>query len=485
MKETSRFYSSLGLLIVLNAIIKPLWIFGIDRSVQNAVGTIAYGTYFSLFNLSVVLSFLLDWGLTAFFNRQLASQKENFSEQAGNFLLVKIFFSALYIAVIAGIATFAHIERWDILWCVIFIQVFTSMFLFFRSVITARQWFRTDAFLSVLDKSLMIVICGSLLYFPSSFGKITINSFLIAQMTCTALAMIISFIVVLRRGIVFSSFHIKALNKKLFLSALPFAIVVLLMSVHYRLDGFLLEQIHPNGAHEAGVYAAAYRLLDAANMIGVLLSSFLLPYIARQWSEQKNITDVVLNSRHFLIMFSIIIASICFFLAQWIQNILYHYRSDEAVEVLKWCLPALIGYSLVQIYGTVMSATGHIITFGFLVLAAVLINVVLNLLLIPDIGAKGSCYAALTSEWLCGIGCLVYTKRKLNVNIHFRSLIIYIFTIGSLAGFFYISKDWNINHLFLIAGAGVITFIVMFVTGLLGIKKWISSLVKNKPEINA
>ena len=33
MKETSRFYSSLGLLTVLNAVIKPLWIFGIDHSV--------------------------------------------------------------------------------------------------------------------------------------------------------------------------------------------------------------------------------------------------------------------------------------------------------------------------------------------------------------------------------------------------------------------------------------------------------------------
>ena len=480
MKETSRFYSSLGLLIVLNAIIKPFWIFGIDRSVQNAVGTVAYGTYFSLFNLSVVFSFLLDWGLTAFFNRQLASKKENFSEQAGNFLLIKLVFSGLYAAVIAGVAIFTHIERWDILWSVIFIQVFTSMFLFFRSVITARQWFRTDAFLSVLDKTLMILICGSFLYFPAMFGKINISKFLSAQMICTALAMITAFIILLKRGIIFLSFHISAWNKNLFSSALPFAIIVLLMSVHYRLDGFLLERIHPYGAHEAGVYAAAYRLLDAANMIGVLLSSFLLPYVARQWSEQKNITDVVLNNRHFLIMFSITIASVCFFLAQWIQNVLYHHRSEDAVTVLQWCLPALIGYSLVQIYGTIITATGHIVSFCYIVLGAVLINIILNLLLIPTLGAKGSCYAALASQWSCGIATLIYTKRKLGVNIDFRSVIIYIFTAGLLAGFFYVSKNWNISRLFLIGGAGIITLFVMFATGLLGIRKWISSLRKTQ-----
>ena len=76
MKEISRFYSSLSLLIVLNAIVKPIWIFGIDRQVQNEVGVAAYGTYFSILNLSIVLSFLNDWGLTVFYNRHLAAKNE-------------------------------------------------------------------------------------------------------------------------------------------------------------------------------------------------------------------------------------------------------------------------------------------------------------------------------------------------------------------------------------------------------------------------
>ena len=59
MKEANRFYSSLGLLIILNVIIKPLWIFGIDRQVQNLVGTAVYGNFFSLFNFSIVFSCFL------------------------------------------------------------------------------------------------------------------------------------------------------------------------------------------------------------------------------------------------------------------------------------------------------------------------------------------------------------------------------------------------------------------------------------------
>ncbi|MBK5272121.1 MAG: hypothetical protein JJE22_14020, partial [Bacteroidia bacterium] len=165
-----KFYSSLGLLIILNAIIKPVWIFGIDRQVQNVAGTTAYGSYFSLFNLSIVLSFLLDWGLSTYFNRQLASQKEKFLTSAGSFLLIKLLFVLIYTGIIVLVAAFAGIKEWTILFNIIFIQILTSLFLFFRSIITAQQWFRTDAWLSVLDKTLMILLCGSFLYYPAVFG---------------------------------------------------------------------------------------------------------------------------------------------------------------------------------------------------------------------------------------------------------------------------------------------------------------------------
>lgn len=476
MKDSSRFYSSLGLLIVLNVVIKPLWIFGVDRQVQNAVGTAAYGTYFSLFNLSIVFSFLLDWGLTTFFNRQLASQKENFIDKAGSFLFIKLLFALVYMAIIFLAAWIAGIKRWDILLSIVLIQVFTSLFLFFRGIITAQQWFSTDAWLSVLDKTLMILLCGSLLYYPAVFGAMTIHKFLFTQTACTVLAMLCALGILFRRGVGFSVSSKSVLNKQLFTAALPFAIIVLLMSLHYRLDGFLLERIHPNGAYEAGVYAAAYRLLDAANMIGYLFASFLLPYIAKQWSEKKDIQAVILTSRHFLIMFSVTVVSAVFFLAPWIQQILYHHNNADAIKVLQYCIPALIGYSLVQIYGTVMTATGQIVSFCYITLMAVVINTVLNLLLIPSLGAKGCCIAALASQLFCGIAAMVYVKQKSGISFHLRSLLIYIFTAAILIGFFYGCKDLLISKWLLLAGAGMITLLLMITTRLFAIRTWIASL---------
>ena len=65
MMAAKPYYRSLSLLIGLNLLVKPLWILGIDRPVQNIVGHEAYGTYFALFNLTLILNILLDMGITA------------------------------------------------------------------------------------------------------------------------------------------------------------------------------------------------------------------------------------------------------------------------------------------------------------------------------------------------------------------------------------------------------------------------------------
>lgn len=480
MKESSRFYSSLGLLVILNLVIKPVWIFAIDRQVQNTVGLQEYGQYFSIFNLSVVLSFLLDWGMTPYFNRQLASQQESFFDKTGYFLLIKLLLVLVYAGIVLTIAYFTGIERWDIVWAVILIQVLTSLFLFFRNIVTAQQWFQTDAWLSVLDKLLMTLLCGSFLFLPYLFGKITIDKFLWTQVACTAVAIVVVVIILLKRSINFSISRVSLpFTKQLFVSALPFAIIVLLMSVHYRIDGFLLERLLPAGSYEAGVYAGAYRLLDAANMIGFLFASFLLPFLARQWNNKAESNAVILSTRHLLMAFSIGFSCIAFFMAPWIQQLLYRHTDANAVEVLQYCIPALIGYSLVSIYGTVMTATGHIKSFCVITLFSVLLNIGLNLSLIPSIGALGCCIAALVSQTSCGIATMIYVNQKLGVSLHFRSLLTYIFIAILLGSFLYWGDRLAINKLVLFIAVPVITLSVLLLTKLLRPAEWIASLRKS------
>ncbi len=478
MQKTPRqFYASLGLLIILNLVIKPIWIFAIDRQVQNVVGTVEYGNYFSLVNLSIVFSFLLDWGFTSFYNRQLAAKEESMKNSAGYFLLVKFLFSLFYVLIVLLVSFSSGIDRWDVLIPVIGIQVFTSFFLFFRAIITAGQWFKTDAVLSVLDKSLMIFICGIFLFFPTVAGGMNINKFLWTQTGCLAFSVLVTVLILVQQEIKFS-FGVSFSFPKIFRSAFPYALIVLLMGIHFRLDGFLLERIHSAGAEQAGNYAAAYRLLDAANMIGYLFASFLLPFIAKQWSEKKDITYVILTTRHVLIAFSLGVSVLAIFMAPWMQSLLYSGNSN-ATTVIQYCIPALIGYSLVAIYGTVLTATGHIRYFCIITFIAVLINIVLNLLLIPSWGAKGCCIAALVSQGFCGVATLVLVKKKLDIAIQYRSLLIYTMIASLLSGLFYYGNQAGFNVVLLISAAVIITFLSLLFTKLLKPAEWLSFLNKS------
>ncbi len=123
---------------MLNVLIKPLWVFGIDRVVQNRVGYEAYGNYFSNLGLCMSLSFLADVGLTALMNRELA---RGTSLNVKNLLHLKIFFSFIYAAVICFIAVATNVNDWRLLILVIVIQVLSSYLMFFRAIITAQQLF--------------------------------------------------------------------------------------------------------------------------------------------------------------------------------------------------------------------------------------------------------------------------------------------------------------------------------------------------------
>lgn len=479
MKEYRHFYSSLGLLLLLNILIKPVWIFGIDRQVQNMVGLSVYGTYFSLLNFSIVFSFLLDWGFTGFFNRQLAAQPDGFNAVAGKFIYTKLLFVLLYAAVVILAGWLTGVDHWEILLAVIIIQSLTSLFVFLRGIITAKQWFRTDAWLSILDKGLMILICGGFFLWPAVTGNMTIYSFLWIQVLCSAAAVLTAAVLVFKKAGLFTTPG-PVINRSILRQALPFALIVLLMSAHYRLDGFMLERIHPDGARLAGVYAAAYRLLDAGNMIGYLTASFLLPFVARHYNNGPVIAAAVNNSRHLLLVFSIAVSVTVFFLADFVQAVLYHSADPYVSTVLQWCLPALIGYSLVQVYGTVMTATGNIVSFCVIVLASLVVNVILNVLMIPSLGAKGCCMAAVISHGLCGIACMLFTSQKSGLGLNLRSLLIYTFIAAVLAAYFYAGKRAELNEWLLLAGSIAVVIALLMAAGLFSIRKWKLYLQQNQ-----
>ena len=369
------------------------------------MGFEAYGKYFSLFNLTFVLLFIADAGLTNMLNRQVASKAPVNPLQL---LKIKVVLVIAYVFSCFAIAFISGIQEWKLLFYLALVQSFTSLIFFLRNIITANQFFTADAWFSVLDKSLMILFCSGFIY--GLFGSINLTLFLQLQILASfiTLAALLWYAVERKLLISISKNKISEIVK---LTA-PFTAIILLMSLHYRLDGFLLERIHPNGAYEAGVYASAYRLLDAANMVGLLTATFLVPFIARNREDTRAINNVISLSRNSLLILAIGAILFIMFFTTALQQWLY-YMSDAYInKVIQFTLLALPGYYMVHVYGSLLTATAFYKAFISILIVSVFINSTLNIYLISGYGAWGSAIAAISSQYFCGTALYIFAKKK-------------------------------------------------------------------------
>ena len=94
-----KFITNLILLLSLNLLIKPFWILGIDRAVQNTVGLESYGLYFTLFNFSFIFNILLDLGITNFNNRNIAQNKHLLNKHFSGIIVVRLLLAAVYLLI--------------------------------------------------------------------------------------------------------------------------------------------------------------------------------------------------------------------------------------------------------------------------------------------------------------------------------------------------------------------------------------------------
>ena len=169
-----QFALNLFFVIALNLLIKPLWIFGIDRTIQNQLGAELYGLYYTLFNFSLLSSFILDMGITNFNNRSIAQNPQLLKEYFPGIVVLKLVLSCIYILISLLILAPGdiNVEVWNIVLLLLVNQVLSSIILFCRSNISGLQYFKTDSIFSILDRTLAILFIGTLILFAPEFVNI-------------------------------------------------------------------------------------------------------------------------------------------------------------------------------------------------------------------------------------------------------------------------------------------------------------------------
>lgn len=394
--------SGLFWVLLLNLLIKPFWFLGIEVGVQNAVGAEQYGFYFGIFNLAYIFNILLDLGITNFNTRNIAQHPHLISKHFPYLLSIKLLLLALYMVVTfsTGLLLGYHSRQFYLLAFLSFNQFLNSFILYLRSNFEGLLLFKWDSVISILDRVIMIAICGALLWLPQH-PAFKIEYFVYAQTAAYLLTALIALTVLVSK----TGFGRLRLSRPFTLAilkqSLPFALLVLLMASYNRLDPILLQKLSPTGLgdYNAGIYASAFRLLDVLTMVTYLVSVPLLPIYARltksPTAELASTTRIVTS---LMLVYSITAAITLASMDTQLMQLLYTDHIDESATVFSILVYGIIPIAMTYVFGTLLTAAGRLRQLNTFALCTLAINILINVFCIPRWGALGSAWASLVAQ---------------------------------------------------------------------------------------
>jgi O-antigen/teichoic acid export membrane protein len=496
------------ILLCLNLLIKPFWILGIEIHVQNTVGNGAFGEYYSIAAFSFLLNILLDFGITNFNNKNIAQNNHLLAKHFSGLFVLKLILAGIYIlaTIIVGLVIGYDVRLTKLLLILGFNQFLISMVLYLRSNLQALHLFKTDALLSVLDRVIMIGIV-SLMLWTNFFGRrMDIMDFVYAQTVGYFLTAVIAFFAVISNTKMIKlkwdfPFSLMILKK-----SYPFAVLVLLMTFYNRIDSVMLERLLPDGSpakierlkvlrdpalkmnmtaqekeervalekelehtgpEQAGIYAKAFRMLEATNMIAYLFSVLLIPMFSRMLKYKESVEQLVKLSFTLLITIAVVVGVGCVFYRNEIMILLYDKEHLGAVTtVFPILMSCFIAISTTYVFGSLLTANGNLRELNIVAFCGMLINVTLNLFFIEvlKMDAIGTAISSLVTQGLTALAQVLIVRRIFKFKVNYRlltTLVVYTAGVVALA---------NVAHTYFLrpatATGWVIGFVIMAATSL-------------------
>lgn len=212
--------------------------------------------------------------------------------------------------------------------------------------------------------------------------------------------------------------------KSLLKDAWPLILSSIVISIYMKIDQIMIKELIDNAA--VGQYAAAVRLSEAWYFIPMTICTSLFPAILNAKATSIKLYRQRLGKLYDLMVvlgFSIVIPVM--FLADWGILFLYGKAFDQAAIVLKihiWAgVFVFLGVANQKWFISENLQAYNVICLGF----GMVINVVLNLILIPKYGIVGAAYATLVSQFAASVlAPSFFAKTRLSFFMMIQSLLL-------------------------------------------------------------
>lgn len=182
-------------------------------------------------------------------------------------------------------------------------------------------------------------------------------------------------------------------------------ISLLLMTMNYRIDVLMLEYYVPLSS--IGVYSVGVSLAEKVWLIPDAFKDVLLSRLVKGKKKE----EVAIVSR-VSVLITLIIIIIFSLIGEQLVNLVFGLEYNESYEITLIMFVGVIGMIFYKVVYSYNIANNFRKENMIILLISAIINVVLNILMIPAFGIQGAAYSSVLSYMICGLAFLMFIRRK-------------------------------------------------------------------------
>ena len=444
-----------------------------------------YGLYSKIYNYLSIFAVIADMGLFTITIREISANKENkeiVQKIIWNMMTIRM---SLWIWIIFLSVWIAYFLPWYNSSLALYSIFITSFFVFFGLMNSAilsllQAYLKTEfSFVSTtvwkIANFLFILFVVFILY-PKWVilwnSHLQFQSFLWIMFAWVFGNIVMTLLIYLysrRVEKISFSFHLPQI-KSLVKMSIPYWLAMFLNVIYFKIDVIILSIMEPRNIADISIalYSVPMKIVEVWMLFGWLFLQSMLPLFTNAIKKKDNIEMKMLVSKSYKLLFAFWIAIIWFSLVNW-KEILSLIANKEYLDHSKYIYNSLDSYNVVififlfyfisSIFTYILIASGEqgrLLKINFYL---TLINIILNIALIPYFSFVWSSVATLISQIILVASTYFISRHifKFNFLPKYTFSILVFWWLASLVNYFIIS-----NFSFWVALSLILSFIIFW-----------------------
>jgi O-antigen/teichoic acid export membrane protein len=383
--------------------------------IARMLGDVSYGQYAFAFAFTALFVIFSDFGLSVLSIRDIARDTSKAGKYLSSVSIIKTILSLITFALIVIVINLMNYpqDTTQVVYITGATVICISFSQFFRSIFRAFERMEYELLTRIAEE--ILIIGAGLTTLFLGYGLIELVLVILAGRFAAVLA---SFMIVITK---FAKPYLAVdinLIRQMFKAALPFGLAIIFTTIYFQIDSVMLSVM--KGDAVVGWYNASYQLVLALIFIPAAFISSLYPLMSRYFESSKERLNIVYEKAFkYLFTLAVPIGVGITLLADRIIAFLYgadFSNSVIALQVLIWAgslifLTLFAGHTFASINKQRISTliTG----------ICVVVNIILNLILIPRYSLTGAAIATVATEFIVLILSFSYLQKHFHrLGIH-------------------------------------------------------------------